>query len=104
MQMAKVSAEDIDMIIFATLTLDMIIPSAACVLQANLRCQENAAAYDLQAACSGFVYGLITAASYISSGLFKKVLVVGAEILSSTGKLEMIVVHVSSLVMVLAPR
>ena len=76
MQMAKVSAEDIDVIIFATLTPDMIIPSAACVLQAN------AAAYDLQAACSGFVYGLITAASYISSGLYKKVLVVGAEILS----------------------
>ena len=81
MQMAKVSAEDIDVIIFATLTPDMIIPSAACVLQANLGA-KNAAAYDLQAACSGFVYGLITAASYISSGLYKKVLVVGAEILS----------------------
>ena len=65
----------------ATLTPDMIIPSAACVLQANLGA-KNAAAYDLQAACSGFVYGLITAASYISSGLYKKVLVVGAEILS----------------------
>ena len=63
--MANVSAEDIDMIIFATLTPDMIIPSAACVLQANLGA-KNAAAYDLQAACSGFVYGLITAASYIS--------------------------------------
>ena len=59
MQMAKVSAEDIDVIIFATLTPDMIIPSAACVLQANLGA-KNAAAYDLQAACSGFVYGLIT--------------------------------------------
>ena len=81
MQMANVSAEDIDMIIFATLTPDMIIPSAACVLQANLGA-KNAAAYDLQAACSGFVYGLITAASYISSGIYKKVLVVGAEILS----------------------
>ena len=43
---------------------------------------KNAAAYDLQAACSGFVYGLITAHSYISSGLFKNVLVVGAEVLS----------------------
>jgi len=81
MQMANVTAEEIDMIIFATLTPDMIIPSAACVLQANLGA-KNAAAYDLQAACSGFVYGLITAASYISSGIYKKVLVVGAEILS----------------------
>ena len=59
------------MIIFATLTPDMIIPSAACVLQANLAL-KNAAAYDLQAACSGFVYGLITAASYISFGLYKR--------------------------------
>ena len=65
LQMAKVNAEDIDMII----------------LQANLGAKK-AAAYDLQAACSGFVYGLITAASYISSGIYKKVLVVGAEILS----------------------
>ena len=80
-QLANVTAEEIDMIIFATLTPDMIIPSAACVLQANLGA-KNAAAYDLQAACSGFVYGLITAASYISSGIYKKVLVVGAEILS----------------------
>ena len=79
--MANLNAEDIDMIIFATLTPDMIIPSAACVLQANLGA-KNAAAYDLQAACSGFVYGLITAHSYISSGLFKNVLVVGAEVLS----------------------
>ena len=81
LQMAKLDVEDIDMIIFATLTPDMVIPSAACILQANLGA-KNAAAYDLQAACSGFVYGLITAQSYIASGLFKNVLVVGAEILS----------------------
>ena len=81
LQMAKLDVEDIDMIIFATLTPDMVIPSAACMLQANLGA-KNAAAYDLQAACSGFVYGLITAQSYIASGLFKNVLVVGAEILS----------------------
>ena len=81
--MAKVDVEDIDMIIFATLTPDMVIPSAACILQANLGA-KNAAAYDLQAACSGFVYGLITAQSYIASGLFKNVLVVGAEIFVSS--------------------
>ena len=81
LQMAKLNAEDIDMIIFATLTPDMVIPSAACMLQANLGA-KNAAAYDLQAACSGFVYALITAQSYVASGLCKNVLVVGAEILS----------------------
>lgn len=81
LQMAKLDVEDIDMIIFATLTPDMVIPSAACMLQAKLGA-KNTAAYDLQAACSGFVYGLITAQSYIASGLFKNVLVVGAEILS----------------------
>ena len=56
LQMAKLDVEDIDMIIFATLTPDMVIPSASCMLQANLGA-KNAAAYDLQAACSGFVYG-----------------------------------------------
>ena len=81
LQMAKLNAEDIDMIIFATLTPDMVIPSAACMLQANLGA-KNAAAYDLQAACTGFVYALITAQSYVASGLCKHVLVVGAEILS----------------------
>jgi len=71
LQMAKLDVEDIDMIIFATLTPDMVIPSAACILQANLGAKN-----------AGFVYGLITAQSYIASGLFKNVLVVGAEILS----------------------
>lgn len=81
MQMAGLQAEDIDCIIVATLTPDMSIPSTACLVQANLGA-VNATCYDLQAACSGFVYGLITAASYINTGIFKNVIVVGAEILS----------------------
>lgn len=80
LQMAKVNAEDIDMIIFATLTPDMIIPSAACILQANLGAKSSSLRFT--SGMFGFVYGLITAASYISSGIYKKVLVVGAEILS----------------------
>lgn len=81
MQMAGLQAEDIDCIIVATLTPDMSIPSTACLVQANLGA-VNATCYDLQAACSGFVYGLITAASYINTGIFKNVIVVGSEILS----------------------
>lgn len=81
LEAANLEAEDIDMIIVATLTADMSIPSTACLVQANLGA-KNAAAFDLHAACSGFVYGLITATSYIKSGMCKHVLVIGAEILS----------------------
>lgn len=78
---AGVCAEEIDLIIFATLTPDMVIPSAACVLQNKLGA-VNAAAFDLSAACSGFVYGLTVAAQFIKTGVYKKVLVVAAETLS----------------------
>lgn len=78
---ANLTAEDIDMIIVATLTPDMAIPSTACLVQANLGATK-AAAFDLQAACSGFVYGLITAASYVNTGIHKHVLVIGVEVLS----------------------
>jgi 3-oxoacyl-[acyl-carrier-protein] synthase-3 len=78
---ANVSAEEIDLIIFATLTPDMVIPSAACVLQKRLGA-VNAAAFDLSAACSGFVYGLTVAEQFIKTGAYKKVLVVAAETLS----------------------
>lgn len=81
MDAAGVSAEEIDCIIVATLTPDMSIPSTACIVQANLGA-VNAAAYDLHAACSGFIAGAITAAGYIQMGLFKKVLVIGAEVMS----------------------
>lgn len=78
---AGVSAEDIDLIIFATLTPDMVIPSAACVLQSKIGA-VNAAAFDLSAACSGFVYGISTGMQFVKSGAYKKVLVVAAETLS----------------------
>lgn len=78
---ANVQPEDIDLIIVATTTADHVFPSTACIIQKNLGL-SNAAAFDLSAACSGFVYGLATASSFISSGSYKKVLVIGSEVFS----------------------
>lgn len=73
--------EDLDLIIVCTLTPDMTIPSTACIVQANLGA-VNAAVFDLYAACSGFAYGVITGTQYIESGMYNRILVIGAEILS----------------------
>ncbi len=81
MEMAGVSAEEIDLIIVATTTPDQIFPSTACLLQDKLGIRQGAA-FDLQAVCSGFVYALNTADLYIRSGQAKTVLVVGAEVLT----------------------
>ncbi|MFC4775431.1 beta-ketoacyl-ACP synthase III [Paenibacillus sp. GCM10023252] len=78
---AGITVEDIDLIIVATITPDMYFPSTACLLQEKLGA-KRAAAFDLSAACSGFIYGLATASSMIASGMYKHVLVVGAECLS----------------------
>jgi len=73
--------EDIEMIIVATCTPDYLIQSTACLVQEKLGA-KNAAAFDLNAACSGFVYGLTVASSLIKSLMYKKILVIGAETLS----------------------
>ena len=78
---AGVKAEELDLIIVATLTSDRIIPSTACMLQTRLGA-THAAAFDLSAACSGFVYAAMTASQFIKTGVYKKALVVGAETLS----------------------
>lgn len=78
---AKINPEDIDMIIVATVTPDMMFPSTACLVQESLKC-KNAAAFDLEAACSGFLYGLSVAYSFVSSGIYKNILLVGADALS----------------------
>lgn len=78
---AGVTAEEIDLIIVATATPDMFFPSTACLVQANLKA-TNAAAFDLTAGCSGFVYAMVTGSQFIAAGLYKKILVIGAESLS----------------------
>jgi 3-oxoacyl-[acyl-carrier-protein] synthase III len=82
MQLADVSPDKIDAIVVATVTADHLFPSAACMIQKELEA-NNAAAYDLSAGCSGFIYGLETANNSIRMGITKTVLVIGAERLSS---------------------
>jgi 3-oxoacyl-[acyl-carrier-protein] synthase-3 len=77
-----ISAEEIDLIIFCTTTPDMIFPATANILASKIGA-SNAWGYDLQAACSGFVFGLATGAAFIESGKHKKVLVVGGDKMSS---------------------
>jgi 3-oxoacyl-[acyl-carrier-protein] synthase-3 len=78
LQSARVAPQEIDLIICGTITPDHLLPSTACELQAALGC-GHVPAFDLVAACSGFVYGLITAAQYIVAGMSRNALVVGAD-------------------------
>jgi len=79
---ANIAPRDLDLIICATYTPDMSFPSNACIIQERLGAKP-AAAFDLQAACSGFVYALVTAAQYVVAGNIRYGLVVAAEINSS---------------------
>lgn len=81
LEAAKLSPLDIDLIIVATMTSDMITPSTACVVQDKLGC-KNAAAFDLSAACSGFIYGLSVSYSFIKAGVYKNILLIGTESMS----------------------
>lgn len=78
---AGITAEQIDLIVVATVTPDMAFPSTACILQEKLGAKK-AAAFDLSAACTGFIYGLANAANFIATGTYKYALVIGAECLS----------------------
>ncbi|WP_374166649.1 beta-ketoacyl-ACP synthase III [Arcticibacter sp. MXS-1] len=82
LQKRGIGAEEIDLIIFCTSTPDMPIPATANILAHKIGA-KNAWGYDLQAACSGFVYGLTTGAQFIESGKHQKVLVVGGDRMSS---------------------
>ena len=73
---------DIDLVIVATSTPDYIFPSTAALLQAKLGITHGAAAFDVQAVCSGFIYGLTVAEKFIRSGSHRRALVVGAEVFS----------------------
>ncbi|MBY9078450.1 ketoacyl-ACP synthase III [Paenibacillus sp. HN-1] len=78
---AGMKAEDLDLIIVATVTPDTTFPSTACILQDKLGA-KGAAAFDLSAACSGFVYSLATAVGFIQNGMYNNALIIGADTLS----------------------
>lgn len=78
---AKIRADELDMIIVGTVTGDHQMPSTACFLQSKLGA-KNVMAFDVNAACSGFVYGISIADQFIRSGMYKNILVVGAEVLT----------------------
>ena len=82
MKAAGVTGEQIDLLIIATITPDMVFPSTACLVQQKIGA-HRAAAFDLEAACSGFIYGLEIAQQFIMSRTYDTVLVIGAEKLSS---------------------
>ncbi|MBL6919749.1 MAG: ketoacyl-ACP synthase III [Puniceicoccaceae bacterium] len=79
---ADIDRRDIDLIIVATMTPDMPFPSTACILQSKLGL-GNITAFDIQAACSGFIYALNTGSNMLRSGAYKKALIIGAEKMSS---------------------
>lgn len=81
LKQAGIKAKDIDLILVATATPDMLFPSTACMVQLGIGA-KNAFAYDLSAACSGFIYGLSAAEQYIKSGRYKTILLIGSEIFS----------------------
>ncbi|HLS35037.1 MAG TPA: beta-ketoacyl-ACP synthase III [Bacillota bacterium] len=79
---ADVSAEDIDLILVATVTPDTPFPNVSCMIQEKLGA-KNAAAMDVSAACTGFVYALVTGEQFVKTGAYEKVLVVGVDKLSN---------------------
>lgn len=82
LESAKLKPEDIELIIVATITPDMPFPSTACFVQSKIGA-KNAACFDIGAACSGFIYGLVMARHFIDSGMYKSALVIGVEVLTS---------------------
>ncbi|ADK17228.1 MULTISPECIES: beta-ketoacyl-ACP synthase III [Clostridium] len=78
---AKISVEDIELIVLATVTPDSFMPSTACIVQKNIKA-VNATCFDVSAACSGFAYAMDIAVQFIRAGRFKNVLVIGADTFS----------------------
>ena len=81
LKQAGVKAEEVDMILLATCSPEYLLPCAACQVQERIGA-ANAVAFDINAACSGFLFGLTTAQAYLQSGMYKKILIAGSEVLS----------------------
>ena len=79
---AGVGPDDIDLIVVGTATSDCFFPSTACMVQHALGIQNECPAFDLNAACAGFIYGMSVADQYVKAGIAKNALVIGAEALS----------------------
>lgn len=82
LESANLKPEEIELIIVATITPDMPFPSTACFVQSKIGA-KNAVCFDIGAACSGFIYGLVTARHFIDSGIYRNALVIGVEVLTS---------------------
>ncbi len=82
LEAAKLKPEEVELIIVATITPDMPFPSTACFVQSKIGAKK-AACFDIGAACSGFIYGLVSAKHFIESGMYKNALVIGVEVLTS---------------------
>jgi 3-oxoacyl-[acyl-carrier-protein] synthase-3 len=82
MDAAGVGPEDLDLIILASVTPDLPIPATACTIQHRLGCGRSAAAFDMQAGCSGFIYAQSVAKQFLITERYRNVLVIGAELLS----------------------
>lgn len=78
---AKISVDDIDLLLVATVSPDAPLPATSCYVQQKLKA-FNATAFDILSACSGFIYGVATAKAFIEAGMYKRVLVIGVEALS----------------------
>ncbi|MCO5385460.1 beta-ketoacyl-ACP synthase III [Desulfosporosinus sp.] len=78
---AQIAPEEVDLIIVATITPDYAFPATACLVADRLGAR-NAAGFDLEAGCSGFIYGVVTGSQFIATGMYKTVLVIGGETLS----------------------
>jgi 3-oxoacyl-[acyl-carrier-protein] synthase-3 len=87
LERANLSAGDIDCYIVATVTPDYLFPATACIVASNLGAAGKAA-FDIEIACSGFIYGLPMAASFIRAGVFQRVMIIGVETLSRITNLE----------------
>ncbi len=81
LEAASLDPEDLDVIVVASATPDMMFPSTACLTQAKIGA-KNAFCFDLGAGCTGFLYALVTASQYVRQGAARNALVIGAEILS----------------------